>query len=253
MKLKIREAVAVEGRYDAHAVRAAVDTLVIELGGFSALRSAEKRRLLETVAAERGLILLTDSDAAGFLIRNRLRSKLRGAAVKMAYVPAVKGKERRKNRRSAEGLLGVEGMSAEVIRAALLAAGATPLGMSAESREAGGAENQAAAGWKNTPPPAQTEGGFCERGGSLPGTGVTPPSAGAAADKPPGFPPVTRAELYERGFFGRADSARKRAALLAALDLPAHLSVNALTQLLDLPAYRRKYQTFLEQTEVDSQ
>ena len=263
MKLKIREAVAVEGRYDAHAVRAAVDTLVIELGGFSALRSAEKRRLLETVAAERGLILLPDSDAAGFLIRNRLRGRLRGAAVKMAYVPAVKGKERRKSRRSAEGLLGVEGMSAEVIRAALLAAGATPLGMSAESREAGGdlpfsaeaggAENQAAAGWKNTPPPAQTEGGFCERGGLLPGTGVTPPSAGAAADKPPGFPPVTRAELYERGFFGRADSARKRAALLAALELPAHLSVNALTELLELPAYRRKYQTFLEQTEVDSQ
>ena len=82
---------------------------------------------------------------------------------------------------------------------------------------------------------------------------MTPHSAGAAADKPPGFPPVTRAELYERGFFGRADSARKRAALLAALDLPAHLSVNALTQLLELPAYRRKYQTFLEQTEVDSQ
>ena len=275
MKLKIREAVAVEGRYDAHAVRAAVDTLVIELGGFSALRSAEKRRLLETVAAGRGLILLTDSDAAGFLIRGRLRGQLRGAAVKMAYVPAVKGKERRKSRRSAEGLLGVEGMSAEVIRAALLDAGATPLDGGAESRkeaagggaglpvsaEAGGAEPQEAADRKSAPPPAQAEGGFRERGSFLPETDGASPCAAAAdgsrsfpaADKPSDSPPVTRAELYERGFFGRADSARKRAALLAALDLPANLSVNALTELLDLPAYRRKYQTFLEQTEVESQ
>ena len=65
--------------------------------------------------------------------------------------------------------------------------------------------------------------------------------------------PVTRAELYERGFIGRSESARKRAALLAALALPAHLSVNALVELLALPAYRRKYRQYIEQTEVDPQ
>ena len=123
-KPKLREAVAVEGRYDAHAVRAAVDTLVIELGGFSVFHNEKKRQMLRQIAEERGLILLTDSDGAGLLIRTRLRALLGSRNVRFAYVPAIPGKERRKQKPGAAGLLGVEAMSAERIRAALAAAGA---------------------------------------------------------------------------------------------------------------------------------
>lgn len=126
MKYKIREAVAVEGRYDAHAVRAAVDTLVIELNGFSVFHNASRRRFLREVAETRGLILLTDSDGAGLLIRTRLRDLLQSDHVRMAYVPAVAGRERRKKKPGRAGILGVEAMDVECIRAALLAAGATP-------------------------------------------------------------------------------------------------------------------------------
>lgn len=125
MKCKIREAVAVEGRYDAHAVRAAVDTLVIELNGFSVFHNASRRKLLREVAEARGLILLTDSDGAGLLIRTRLRDLLKSDRVRMAYVPAVAGRERRKKKPGRAGILGVEAMDVECIRAALLAAGAT--------------------------------------------------------------------------------------------------------------------------------
>lgn len=126
-KPKLREAVAVEGRYDAHAVRSAVDALVIELGGFSVFHNGEKRQMLRQIAEERGLILLTDSDGAGLLIRTRLRTLLGSRNVRFAYVPAIPGKERRKQKPGAAGLLGVEAMSAERIRAALEAAGATIL------------------------------------------------------------------------------------------------------------------------------
>lgn len=125
MKWKIREAIAVEGRYDAHAVRAAVDTLVIELNGFSVFHNASRRKLLREVAETRGLILLTDSDGAGLLIRTRLRDLLKSDRVRMAYVPAVAGRERRKKKPGRAGILGVEAMDVECIRAALLAAGAT--------------------------------------------------------------------------------------------------------------------------------
>ena len=118
MKQKIREAIAVEGRYDAHVVRAAVDATVVELGGFSILKNNAKRKMLATLAATQGLIVLTDSDSAGFLIRAKLKDALKTGTVKMAYVPAVAGKERRKEKAGKEGLLGVEGMPPEVIQPA---------------------------------------------------------------------------------------------------------------------------------------
>ena len=124
-KIKIREVIVVEGRYDAHAVRACFDTEVVELGGFGVFKNAPLRGLLKKYAAERGLILLTDSDSAGFMIRARVASCVPPGTVRHAYVPDVVGKESRKKAPSAENLLGVEGMSREVIVAAVLGAGAT--------------------------------------------------------------------------------------------------------------------------------
>lgn len=124
-KIRIREIIAVEGRYDAHAVRACFDTEVVELGGFGIFKNKDTRELLRKYALERGLILLTDSDSAGFMIRARVAACVPKGTVAHAYVPDIIGKESRKKAPSAEHLLGVEGMSREVIISAVLRAGAT--------------------------------------------------------------------------------------------------------------------------------
>lgn len=127
-KLRIREAIVVEGRYDKNALSQVVDTVILETGGFGVFSDKEKRRLLRQIAEKRGLILLTDSDGAGFLIRNHLKSVLPPEKLKQAYIPDVWGKERRKRAPSKEGKLGVEGMSPEILREALRRAGATVIG-----------------------------------------------------------------------------------------------------------------------------
>ena len=125
MAVKIKEAVAVEGKYDAARVRTVVDTTVVETGGFRLFRDAARLNLLRELAKEHGLIVLTDSDSAGFVIRDHISGALPKGTVRHAYVPEIAGKERRKVAPSAEGLLGVEGMDGDVILQALLRAGAT--------------------------------------------------------------------------------------------------------------------------------
>ncbi|MBE6915096.1 MAG: DUF4093 domain-containing protein [Ruminococcaceae bacterium] len=122
---KIRESILVEGRYDVNKLKQIVDTQVIETSGFGIFHDAEKRALLKRIAETRGLIILTDSDRAGFLIRNHLRGMLPKEQVKHAYIPQIEGKEKRKAAPSKEGLLGVEGMRPEDILIALERAGAT--------------------------------------------------------------------------------------------------------------------------------
>ncbi len=121
-KIRISQVIAVEGRYDAHAVRACFDTQVIELGGFGIYKNAELRKVLKKYAEVCGLVLLTDSDSAGFMIRARVAEAVQPHSVINAYVPDIRGKERRKRAPGAEGLLGVEGMSREIITNAVLAA-----------------------------------------------------------------------------------------------------------------------------------
>ena len=121
----VREVIVVEGRYDKNTVLGAVDAVVIETAGFGIFSDDEKINLLRRLADKRGLIILTDSDGAGFLIRGHLKGMLSGVGVKHAYVPDIPGRERRKRLPSKEGLLGVEGMRRDVIVDALVRAGAT--------------------------------------------------------------------------------------------------------------------------------
>ena len=123
--LRIREAIVVEGRYDKNTLSRVVDGVILETSGFSIFQDSEKLNLLRRLAAQRGLIILTDSDGAGFLIRNFLKGAIPPEQVKHAYVPDIYGKERRKRAPGKEGKLGVEGMNPEVLRQALLRAGAT--------------------------------------------------------------------------------------------------------------------------------
>lgn len=121
----VREVIVVEGRYDKNTLSQVVDAAIIETSGFGIFNDAEKRKLLQTMAEARGLIVLTDSDGAGFVIRNYIKGCVDPKLVKHAYIPDVYGKERRKSAPSREGKLGVEGMKPQVLLDALIRAGAT--------------------------------------------------------------------------------------------------------------------------------
>lgn len=125
--LRIREAIVVEGRYDKNTLSQLVDTLILETAGFGIFKNEEQMALLRRVAGQRGLIVFTDPDGAGFVIRNRLKSAIPAEQLKHAYVPDIMGKERRKTRPGKEGKLGVEGMSPNILVEALRRAGATVL------------------------------------------------------------------------------------------------------------------------------
>ena len=125
MKPRIREVIVVGGRYDKNTLLQAVDAAVIETGGFAVFRDREKAAYLRRLAEKRGVILLTDPDGAGFVIRNHLKGILPPELLKQAYVPDVYGRERRKKKGGKEGKLGVEGMPPDVLIEALRRAGAT--------------------------------------------------------------------------------------------------------------------------------
>ena len=125
MRPKIREALVVEGRYDRNSLSQVVDAVILETRGFGLFKDKELISLLRFYAETRGLIVLTDSDGAGFLIRSRLRGSIPPQQLKHAYIPDIQGKERRKSAPSKEGKLGVEGMPPQVLLEALRRAGAT--------------------------------------------------------------------------------------------------------------------------------
>ena len=197
--IRIHEAILVEGRYDVNTVRQVVDTVVLESGGFRIFNDREQLQLLRRIAATRGLIVLTDSDGAGFVIRNYLKGALSSGTVKQAYVPDIAGKERRKRHGSKEGKLGVEGMCPEVILEALRRAGAT----------FEDADN-------------------------------TDDAASSTA-------PITKADFYEWGLSGGTDSTQRRAAVLKALDLPTHMTANALLEFINAVGTREEIETVLQQ------
>lgn len=125
MKKRISEIIIVEGKYDKNVLSQAVDATIIETAGFQIFSDSKKVRLIRRLAEKCGIIIMTDSDSAGFLIRNHLRGMLDDVEIKNAYIPEIRGRERRKRANSKEGLLGVEGMNQQTIIDALILAGAT--------------------------------------------------------------------------------------------------------------------------------
>ena len=179
--IKIKEAIVVEGRYDKNTLSQLVDTVILETNGFGIFKDKEQLALLRKIAQKRGLIILTDSDGAGFVIRNHLKGAIPQDQVKHVYVPDLFGKEKRKRKAGKEGKLGVEGMRPEVLERALRQAGATVLD----------GEAQAHSG-----------------------------------------PPLTKADLFAAGLSGGEGSKEKRQALLKKLELPEHLTPNAMLPVL---------------------
>lgn len=141
-RVPIREAVAVEGKYDQIRLSSLIDAPIVVLGGFGIFHDEEKRRLLTDLALSRGLIVFTDSDGAGFVLRNFLNGCLPADRLKHAYLPEIAGKERRKAVPSKEGLLGVEGVDDAVLLACLRRAGATFLDEEDRPVDGGGITRQ---------------------------------------------------------------------------------------------------------------
>lgn len=135
--LRVEEIIVVEGRYDKNALSQIVDAVILETGGFGIFSNREKLSLLRRLAEKHGLIILTDSDGAGFVIRNFLKGAIDPSVVKHAYIPDIHGKERRKKSSSKEGKLGVEGMSPEVLINALRRCGATISGEDGGYKQSG--------------------------------------------------------------------------------------------------------------------
>ena len=123
--IKIREAIVVEGRYDKNTLSQIVDAPILETSGFGIMKDKQQLALLRKIAANRGLVVFTDPDGAGFVIRNYLKGAIPADQLKHAYSPDIAGKERRKSAPGKEGKLGVEGMRPEIIIDALRKAGAT--------------------------------------------------------------------------------------------------------------------------------
>lgn len=122
-KIKLRQAVIVEGKYDKIRLESVVDALILTTEGFHIYKDAERRELLRSLAKRCGLVILTDSDSAGFRLRNYIKNFVGEGEVTHVYIPDVLGKERRKSAPSAEGKLGVEGMDSATLREALRRAG----------------------------------------------------------------------------------------------------------------------------------
>ncbi len=129
--IKIKQAIIVEGKYDKIRLANIVDTVIVPVHGFSVYRDRETAELIRTLARTTGIIILTDSDSAGFQIRNKIKELARDGEVTHVYIPDIRGKERRKREPSKQGLLGVEGISDEILLEAFEKAGVT-----AKTREA---------------------------------------------------------------------------------------------------------------------
>ena len=179
--VKIREAIVVEGRYDKNTLSQIVDAPILETSGFGIFKDKKQMKLLRQVAEKRGLIVFTDSDGAGFVIRNHVKSAIPGKYLKHAYIPDIYGKEKRKAAPGKEGKLGVEGMTKEVILESLRRAGATIDGEEAA-------------------PVRQ----------------------------------ITKQDLMELGLSGTPEASQNRLKLLKKLNLPEHMSPNAMLQALNL-------------------
>jgi len=211
-KPRIREAIVVEGRYDKNTLAQVVDAVIIETRGFGVFTDDELFALLRRLADTCGVIVLTDSDGAGFQIRNHIKSAL-GGAVKHAYIPEIEGKERRKRTASRAGTLGVEGMSADTLLRALRTAGAT---------------------FDYASPP-QFATPHAPQNAEI-STHATEPSArmsDAEIAPQPRSEPLTKYDLYALGLSGTPDASQRRAALLQRLELPRLLSANALLDVLN--------------------
>lgn len=189
--LKITQAIVVEGKYDKIKLSSILDAVIIVTNGYGVFKDKEKLSIIRHYAKTSGIIIVTDSDSAGFIIRNYLKGAIKDGKITNVYIPDIFGKEKRKIAPSKEGKLGVEGVDSALILEAFKKAGVI----------------------------------FSD------------------ADSADERVKITRLDLYEDGFFGGENSAKKRKLLLRELDLPELLTTNSMLEImnsmLDIDEYKK--------------
>lgn len=210
----IREAIIVEGIYDKMKLEQFIHGLIIPTHGFSLFKDKQRKQMIKLLAEKRGIVILTDSDRAGFLIRRHIQTFIPTEQIKHAYIPEIPGKEKRKSAPGKEGLKGVEGVSQDIILKALKNAGCN-----IESTE----EEQAAFN-EDKQHYAVDEKRKMEREGNK---------------------EITKLDLYRDGLSGKSDSNRLRTVLLRELNLPTRLNANNLVEMLNALFSYEQYQEYI--------
>lgn len=196
--IRIKEAIIVEGKYDKIKLSSIVDGLIIETNGFRIFKNKKKMDMIKNLAQNKGILILTDSDSAGFMIRNYISGSVDNNKIKQAYIPDLYGKEKRKPKYSKEGKLGVEGVSEDILIEAIKRAGATIEGL--ENKEDRGKENRL----------------------------------------------ITKVDFYKNGLTGKSNSKLNRLKLINYLNLPEHLSVNSLINVLNSILTYKEYNKIMK-------
>ena len=209
-RIKLKETVIVEGRYDRIRLSELIDSPMIETGGFRVFKDKEKQQLIRAVARRRGILVMTDVDSAGFVIRNFLRGIVPQEQILHAYIPTVKGKEKRKQEASKEGLLGVEGIDREALIESIRNSGAHIVSV---------------------------------------GEGLAPPDYTDTEAKI-AQSEITKTDFFDYGLSGCANAAVHRQEVLTSLGLPTYLSTNAMISALNCLFTKDEFEQYLSQLKL---
>lgn len=211
-RLRLRETIIVEGRYDKIKLSECISSPIIETGGFRIFKDKEKQELIRCIARKRGILVMTDVDSAGFVIRNFLRGIVPQESILHAYIPTVEGKEKRKQEPSKEGVLGVEGIDREKLLEAIRQSGAHILTV---------------------------------------GEGLAPPESEEAETAVELFE-ITKLDFFDYGLTGRENSAERREKILCYLGLPKYLSANAMLAAINCLFSKEEFEKYLIQIQFDT-
>ena len=206
-RIKLKETVIVEGRYDRIRLSELIESPMIETGGFRVFKDKEKQELIRAVAKRRGILVMTDVDSAGFVIRNFLRGIVPQDQILHAYIPTVKGKEKRKQEASKEGILGVEGIDRDALIESIRNSGAHIVSV---------------------------------------GEGLAPPDYTDTEVKIVQSE-ITKIDFFDYGLSGCANSAQHREEVLTSLGLPTYLTTNAMISALNCLFTKDEFEQYLSQ------
>ena len=221
-RIKLKETVIVEGRYDRIRLSELIESPMIETGGFRVFKDKEKQELIRAVAKRRGILVMTDVDSAGFVIRNFLRGIVPQDQILHAYIPTIKGKEKRKQEASKEGILGVEGISRDALIESIRNSGAHILNGHCEEQNAT---------WQSQPifePPF-------------------PKGGGAERRRVDTSSEITKSDFFDYGLTGCANAAVHREEVLSSLGLPTYLTTNAMISALNCLFTKDEFEQYLSQ------
>lgn len=219
-KITVKETIIVEGRYDRIKLSELIDSPIIETGGFRVFKDKEKQELIRAVAKRRGILVMTDVDSAGFVIRNFLRGIAPPEQIMHAYIPTVKGKEKRKPEVSKEGILGVEGIDRDSLIESIRKSG------------------------------AHIEEGLLLVKGTSATAGVGLPYCSNASEKPT-INQITKMDFYDYGLTGSENSALHREEVLSSLGLPKYLTANAMLTAMNCLFTKEEFEEYLTQLNQD--